>query len=193
MGILSTLFGCGKSESKIKLEEITSRADLSEGFNDVYLKIVEETKIDSKIIYVAKGLYKNEVVGVKFEVKSDMPIGIKSDGDLDAENGFINNPLKIVSIGIESDNFIKALSELYGFPSSKKFTTHEIFISAYSLNQIKPNFEKKGNYKFKLFFEEENEDLYCELFFNINTNTKFIEFLEKDEAYRKPLIEVLTK
>ena len=195
MGILSSLFGCSKSEKKktLALEEITSFADKEEGFNDVFLKIVEESKTQSTHNYVAKGLYKNTIVGIKFEIKSNLPKGIESDGSLDAKNGFIPNPLKIVSLGKETDNLVHALSELYGFPTNKKFTKKNLLISAFSLNQIQPNFDKKGNYKFKLFFENQNEEMYCELFFNVNTENKTIELLEKDKEYRESLIKTLTE
>jgi len=96
LGILASFFSCGKSkkDDHLVLEDITSKANKEEGYNDIYLKIIEETKTPSTHNYTAKGLYKNTVVGLKFEVKSNMPKGIEVDGSLDAKNGFISNPLK---------------------------------------------------------------------------------------------------
>lgn len=194
MGILSSLLGCIKSEKKqtLTLEDITLFADKEEGFNDIFLKIIEESKTQTTHIYVAKGLYKNKIVGIKFEIKSNLPKGIESDGSF-AKNGFITNPLKFISLGKETDNLVSALSELYGFPTNKKFTEKNLLISAFSLNQTQPNLDKKGNYKFKLFFENQYEDMYCELFFNVNTENKTIELLEKDDEYREALIKTLTE
>jgi len=198
MGFFATLFGCGqtnKSETKeiIKLEEITSRTDTSEGFSDIFLSIESDTKTDSSHIYVAKGLYKGKTVGLQFEVKSNMENGLTPDGEMNSQGGFTKNAIKTNSIGKESDELVKALGELYSFPTTKSFTKQTITSTAFSLNQKIADLDKSDYYKFKLFFEDDNEDLYSELFFNINTTEKIIELHEKDQEYRHPLIKVFTK
>lgn len=200
MGILSTLFGCGQDNNKkqntndLKLEEITSRTDTSEGFNDIFSKITSDLKSDTTHTYVAKGLYKNKTVGLQFEVKSNMPNGITAEGEMNSKNGFIRNAVKIISIGHESDELIKALSELYKIPTQKLFTKTKLVTTAFSLNQKIADLNKPDYYKFKLFFNEDrNEDNYAELFFNINTNERIIELHEKDNDYRKPLVKTFTE
>jgi hypothetical protein len=200
MGLLSTLFGCGQDNNKkqntseIKLEEITSRTDTSEGFSDIFLKITSDVKSDTAHTYVAKGLYKNKTVGLQFEVKSKMPNGITAEGEMNSKDGFIRKAVKIISIGQESDELIKALSELYEIPLQKLFTKAKLVTTAFSLNQKVADLDKPDYYKFKLFFNEDSdEDSYAELFFNINTNEKIIELHEKDNDYRKPLIKTLTE
>jgi hypothetical protein len=197
LSLFSLLFGCNKSSnsSPINLTEISNVAEQEEGFQDVFLKIVSEEKIKDSYVYIAKGLYKSKVVGLKFEIKSKLPNGINSDGSLDAKNGFIRNAIKISSIGKESDEFLKAISKLYGFPTDKKFINRTLSPTAFSLNKSIVEVEKLGYYKFKLFFrdgENDKEEDYCELYFNINTNEKTIELFEKDNEYRKSLIKAFT-
>lgn len=134
-------------------------------------------------------------MGLKFEIKSILPNGINSDGSLDAKKGFIRNAIRISSIGEESDEFLKSISNLYGFPTDKKFTINTLSPTAFSLNKSIVKVEKVGYYKFKLFFrddENDKEEDYCELFLNINTNEKTIELFEKDNEYRKSLIKAFT-
>ena len=103
MGLFSTLFGCGQDNNKkqntndLKLEEITSRTATSEGFSDIFLKITSDLKSDTTHTYIAKGLFRNKIVGLQFEVKSDMPNGITAEGEMNSKNGFIRNAVKIIS------------------------------------------------------------------------------------------------
>ncbi len=191
MGVFASLFGCG--QKSVKLEEITSRTDMEEGFQDVFLAIVNDSKTDSTHIYVVKGLYKNEEVGLQIEVESNMENGITPEGEVNSKGGFVHNAVKISSIGEDSDRFVKALAELYEFPTTKTFTKQPVTAVAFSLNQRVADLEKPGYYKFKLFPDVDNEELYAEIFLNINTEEKIIELHEKDEEYRQPLIEIFTK
>ena len=200
MGILSTLFGCRQNNNKkqitsdLKLEEITLRTDTSDGFCDIFLKITSDLKTDTTHIYIAKGIYKNKTVGLQFEVKSAMPNGISDQGEMNSENGFIQNAVKIISIGQESDELIKALSELYEIPTQRLFTKTKLVTTAFSLNQKIADLDKQDYYKFKLFFNENSdEDSYAELYFNINTNVRIIELHEKDNDYRKPLVKTFAE
>ncbi|MGA9212750.1 hypothetical protein, partial [Kaistella sp.] len=123
MGLLSFLFGCNNKEQKsnsnnIKLEEINSRFDPEEGWSDIFLKITEDTKTDSSHIYVAKGLYNNTTVGLEIEINSKIGAGIVN-GEIDGKVGFVKNAVHLKSLGKESDELVKALSELYKYPTNK--------------------------------------------------------------------------
>lgn len=196
LSLFSLFTNCNKTSSfsELNLKEITEVVDLEEGFVDISLKIVSEEKTKNSHIYVAKGLFHSKIVGLKFEVKSKMPNGINNDGSL-TKNGFISDGVKISTIGNESDEFVKAISKLYGFPTKNNFTTNSLFPTSFSLNQSKVELDSVGYYKFKLFFRDGEKDKveeYCEIFFNINTKTKTIELFEKDEEYRKLLINVFS-
>jgi len=200
MGFFSFLFSCKNNNSNPqtnnsdvkKLKDITSRIDPAEGWIDIFLKITEDTKTDTSHIYIVKGLYKDKIVGLKIEVNSNIGAGIVND-ELDGENGFVSNAVRLNSIGQESDELVKALAELYGQPTNKSFTKQVISTTAFSLNEKNVNLDNKDYYKLKLFFAEDNEDLYSEIYLNINTRKQEIEIHEKDEEYREPLIKVWTK
>ncbi|KQS48608.1 MAG: hypothetical protein DI588_14850 [Flavobacterium johnsoniae] len=198
MGLFSFLFGCKNTDktqqtnTQVKLENITARLDPEEGWQDIFLKITSDIKTDSSHIYIAKGLYFNKTVGVQIEISSEIGAGI-INGELEGDSGFVSNAVKLTSIGQESDELVKALAELYGFPTNKGFTKETISTTAFSLNETPVNLDKNGYYKLKLFFGEDDENLYSELYLNINTQKKEIEIHEKDEEYREPIIKVWTK
>lgn len=200
MGLFSFLFGCKNNDSSAetnnfgntKIEDITSRIDLEEGWSDIFLKIIENKKTDTSHIYIAKGLYKNKTVGLQIEVSSKIGAGIV-DGKPDGKAGFVANAVQLKSIGQESDELVKALAELYKQPTDKGFTKQTISATAFSLNEKSVNLDKKDYYKLKLFFAEDDENLYSEIFLNLNTDKREIELHEKDEGYREPIIKVWTK
>lgn len=196
----SLLFGCNSSETNVqtnnsdntKLEEITSRSNPDEGWNDIFLKITEDTKTDTSHIYIAKGLFKNKTIGLQIEVSSKIGAGIVN-GQHDVSAGFVKNAVKFKSIGQESDEFIKALAELYKQTTNNGFTKQPVSAMVFSQNEKVVNLDKADYYALKLFFAESDENLYSEVFLNINTDKHEIEIKEKDEEYREPLIKIWTK
>jgi hypothetical protein len=205
MGILSFLFGCQNRADKAekekqtkeipKAEEITSQLDTASGFNDIFLRIVSEERADSFPdvfhTYVAKGLYKGRVVGLKCKIKAELKAGIV-DGKI-SKAGFAAKGIQLSTIGKESDEFVKALAELYKFPTAKPFTLNPILATVFSLNQNDADLDSKEYLKFKVFFGENSEELYSELFFNINLTKRIIELNEKDQEYRQNIIKVFTR
>ncbi|SHE67821.1 hypothetical protein SAMN04488522_101894 [Pedobacter caeni] len=192
MGFIASLFGCNseKTPQHTKLEEITLRADPSEGFSDIYLKIISDKPTDSTHIYVAKGLYHGKTVGIQVEVKSNMPAGITQNGEI-SNAGFIYDAVTFFSIGEESNELIKALGTLYSVNTSRPFASQVTATTVFSLNKNISNLNTAGNYKFKLFFDTEAD--VPEIYLNLNLTEGIIEILEKDQEYRKPIIDVLTK
>lgn len=196
MGLFSFLFGCKNSNIQAQqtnnLVDITSRIDKTEGWNDIFLTITSNIKTDTSHIYVAQGLYKGKIVGLQIEVHSNIPAGIV-DGKPDFKSGFVANAVRLKSLGQESDELVKVLAILYKQPSDKRFTKQTISATAFSLNDKIADLDKRDYYKLKLFFEENDENLYSEIFLNINTDKREIEINEKDESYRNPIIKLLTK
>jgi hypothetical protein len=199
MGLFSTLFGCQGDKSKAQgsaerkdagLEEITARIDPAEGWGDVFLKVVDVTQTDSTRIYTARGLSNGVPVGLRFEVRTDIGAGLV--GGKPTQSGVVGNAVRIRSIGLESDHFLKALALLYRQSVPMGFTTREIVATAFSLNHQAVDLDRKDQYKLKLFFAEEDEELQSELYFNIDTDKGEIELAEKDESNREPLIKVFS-
>ena len=178
----------------MKLEDITSRTDTTEGFKDIFLQITNDVKSDGSHVYTGQGMYKSKIVGIKIELASNIPHGITPDGEVNSKTGFVRNGLRLSSIGQESDELVGALSELYKVPSNKVFSKNIISATAFSLNQKVADLDKSDYYKFKLFFNENgNEDEYAEIYLNINTGERIIEIHEKDPEYRTAIINALTE
>ncbi len=196
MGLFSFLFGCKDNKTNAqqndKLVDITSRLDQAEGWSDIFLTITADTKTDTSHIYIAKGLYKGKTVGLQIQVNSKIGAGIVN-GQLDSKSGLVANAVRLQTIGQESDELVKALAELYKQPTDKGFTKQTISATAFSLSDKAADLDKRDYYKLKLFFEENDEKLYSEMFLNINTDKREIELHEKDEGYREPIIKVWTK
>lgn len=197
MALFSFLFSCESNHSSpaandsASLEDINARINPEDGWNDIFLKIVKDQKTDSSHIYTVKGLYKEQTVGLQIEVNSSIGAGIV-DGKPNVNSGIARQSVHIRSMGAESDAFVKALAELYGHPTTKAFRQQPLSVTAFSLNETPVNLDKDGYYKLKLFLEEYDEDLYSEIFLNINTEKKEIEINEKDWEYRRPIIELLS-
>mgnify|MGYP003575406996 CR=1 FL=1 len=197
MALFPFLFSCESNHSSpaandsTSLEDINARINPEDGWNDIFLKIVKDQKTDSSHIYTVKGLYKEQTVGLQIEVNSSIGAGIV-DGKPNVNSGIARQSVHIRSMGAESDAFVKALAELYGHPTLKTFRQQPLSVTAFSLNETPVNLDKDGYYKLKLFLEEYDEDLYSEVFLNINTEKKEIEINEKDWEYRKPIIELLS-
>ena len=201
MGLFSFFCGCKNSSGKVqqtnnfdsvKLEDITSRIDQTEGWIDIFLKITSDIKTDTSHIFFAEGLYKNKTVGLQIEINSNIRAGI-IDGKPDSKSGVMSNAVRLKSLGQESDELVKALAELYKQNTDKGFTEQIISATVFSLNEKSVELDKKDYYRLKLFFEENDENLYSEMFLNINTEKREIELHEKDEGYREPIIKVWTK
>lgn len=195
MGFLTSFFGYAqKTETSLhSLKDILvvyNKDDGDDGFKDINLSITEQTKSGDIIIYVAKGLFEGKVVGLQFEIKRILPAGINNEG-ID-QNGFVKNALTIKSIGPESDEFLKAISTIYGLSVDKKIKNVIPVATIFSLNTTAVDLDKNDHYKFKAFLEEEDGSNYCEVFFNINTIQKTIELHEKDQVYRKLIISALS-
>lgn len=174
----------------MNLEDITSRFNIEEGWNDIFLKITEQIENENSVTYTAKGLYNEQTVGILIEVIKNMEPGLLPSGEINQE-AFYRDGIKLYSIGEQSNLLLKALSTLYQFPTNKTFSTAIEGAMTFSLNEISVDLKKKEHYKFKLFFHDDSEELYCEMFCNIDLVGGNIELHEKDEDYRENIIKTL--
>lgn len=175
----------------MKLEDITSRFSPEEGWNDIFLKITDRADNKDSVVYTAKGLFENQIVGLKLQFKKNMEAGLLPTEEIN-QNAFYRDGIRFFSIGEESDKLLKVLSTLYGYPTNKSFSQAIDGAMAFSLNQIPVDLYSKEHYKFKLFFNDNSENLYCEMFCNLDLIDDIIELHEKDEEYRENLIKTFS-
>jgi len=182
MGLLSKLFGWGKKKPEKKNQVVNDDEDY---FKDITLSIESDSDTGISHIYIAKAKLCNRETGLKVEIMSDLPAGINRSGEI-TKDGFVADAVLIASIGEESDNFIRSTAELYGLPKPDRFSQKPLSFTIFSLNEHDADLSRNGYYMFKLFME--TEDLYGEIYLNINLDKQIIELKEKDQEYRQAII-----
>ena len=185
MGFLNSLFGFSQNGNLI---ELTSNQDAEEGWMDLIFTISQKEKLDNGFWgLTCKAKHKNQIVGLKINIKNGIP-----GGEID-DPGVSVNGVEFKSIGKESDKLIEIMSELYEQPKKTKFTDQNLFFVALSLNREKAVLEN-GSFRFKLFFDENDErNLYSEFYLNPDFINGTIELKEKDEEYRTNIIKTLSE
>ncbi|NOU98624.1 hypothetical protein [Paenibacillus planticolens] len=155
------------------LHQITNTKD-KDNFIDLTFQITSfETKGNTQY-YVIKGMYDQTTVGLKVTINNTK------------EAGFNKGGIELSQIGEESNNFIRALRELYGEQISSVQMKDEVKFTDFVL-------ESTSDYrKYKLFFESGEEDEYAEIYLNINLKDNLIEINEKDFEYREPILKALS-
>jgi hypothetical protein len=196
MSFLSKLFG-SKNEAEpeeLSTTPVTAPIDETDELNDfidISLLITDKRQEDGYIVYTAQTQYNDTAIGLQIAVKNNMPNGIVY-GQIDAENGFIRDAMRFSSIGTESDAFIATLSELYKQPVAATFNPNNVSCTVFSMNAEPVDLDRPFYYQFKAFFEEDNDELYSELYVNINTVDNTIELSEKDVEYRPALVKIFS-
>lgn len=95
------------------------------------------------------------------------------------------------STGFESETFIKSLATLYGATVNDVSVPEKVYAQVVGL-ACNPEQIEELPCKMKFFFNPDGkEDLYSEVFINIDTVAKELEFNEKDNDYRAPLLRSL--
>tara|TARA_R110002096_G_scaffold261919_1_gene455493 strand:- start:107 stop:694 length:588 start_codon:yes stop_codon:yes gene_type:complete len=185
MGFLSNVFGFSQNGNLI---ELTSNQDAEEGWMDLILTITKKEKLDNGFwSLTCKAKYKDQIVGLKINIENGI-----SGGEID-NPGVSYNGVEFKSIGKESDRLIEIMAKLYGQPIKTKFSNKNLIFVALSLNREKAILEN-GNFRFKLFFDENDEqNLYSEFYLNPDLPNGVIELKEKDEEYRTNIIKILSE
>ncbi|MGS2765135.1 hypothetical protein [Sinomicrobium sp. M5D2P9] len=189
MGFLSRVFGFSQNKN---LVELTSNQDAEEGWQDLIFTITEKEKLDNGFWgLICKAKYENQVVGLKINIVDGIPAGIVNE-EID-NTSFVANGVEIHSIGKESDKLIEVISKLYGQPKKTKFTEEKLTFTVFPLNKEKGILEN-GRFHFKLFFDENDEpNLYAEIFLNPDLKNGTVALNEKDEEYRLNIVKLLSE
>jgi len=156
----------------------------AEGFVDINLPIVKSEKAVSGLVsVVARGEIDGRIVGFAVDVDPNWKAKPTDDGKV----VFYWGSARIKSIGKESDNFVRLLAELYKSPKPSSVMPPKIEVEAVGLaNDPSRVFESPT--KMKFFFASNSEESYAEVFLNLDVPGKKLEFHEKDQEYRGPLL-----
>jgi hypothetical protein len=120
--------------------------------------------------------------------------GFDQEMNLKRENVY-RHGVTFYRAGAESDRLISALASTYsGEKKTLQMVSEESF-TAIALHQGELNMEA-APIKIKIFgrdAEPLDEDAYYESFFNLDLKNRLVFWNEKDQDYRKPLIQGLSR
>lgn len=178
-----SLFSCSKNYPEAELTA-------EEGFIDISFPITKHEVLPSGARrFHAKGKLQNETVGFVIELEPQWNPQI-IEGHEDAN--FYWGEGAFCSSGKETDHFVAILSKQYEISSNTTIALQRINAEVVGL-LTNPEYIDSERIPMKFFFNPgAKEDFYSEVFINIDLENKKLEFHEKDEEYRNPLIKSLT-
>jgi hypothetical protein len=197
---LFIMVGCSENQTKKKKLAGNSRVKEMVLFNirpsesgiddsDMRLSIKDTTHTDSTVNYEVVSIFRNNELGFMISI----PKKSKTSGFGD---GFV-----LKSLGKPSNFFLYILSVAYKqeMIDLKKFVD-EIKVSYVDLRKLaKAQSEKNGGEPYtiggdyKLFFDNHDGEEPAELFITVDSAANYIEFREKDPAYRTGILKALSK
>ncbi|MBN8219155.1 MAG: hypothetical protein J0L75_21125 [Spirochaetes bacterium] len=157
-----------------------------EGFVDVNLHIVSYTA-NRDVSFLIKVSNNIEGRAVGFKILLDKKWTSKKIEN--SKSSLFWGTGKFISTGQPTETFVEVLSGLYGF-QNPEFSMNEVNIVVVGLANDPRKLATRDT-KMKVFFNSDNQELYSEVFINVNLSEKSLEFHEKDEEYRQPLIRSL--
>lgn len=190
-GVIATtlLASCGNSTDSQKSTEPTLATFTNNKEADrqqLFLRIVDESKTDSSVVYVAKSVFEQDTVGLQVEVLNGIKPGVNGQGQ-PIQEGFVEGAIKLSSIGAESDALVKALASIFKTSSAGTMTSSVILPTVFSSNTVEVDLDKKSTYSFKLFLPNTVGEP-AEVFATLDLYKRSFEIGEKDVSYRAQII-----
>ena len=179
MGILSVLFGVRGQAAEVLLRE-------DEGFVDLDIPMITSARGDAGFRVDCAGTIKGKMVGFFATFHPDWSRTDNPDVPI------FFGKVTIGSTGPESDQFVEVLSDLYGEKIGGQRMLPSIQVTAAAL-ACDPKLIGSSPCKFKLFFHDDDEERYAELFLNVDVDSKLVQFHEKDSEYRRNIVRGLTE
>lgn len=190
-GVIATtlLASCGNSTDSQKSTEPTLATFTNNKEADrqqLFLRIVDEAKTDSSVVYVAKSVFEQDTVGLQVEVLNGIKPGVNGQGQ-PIQEGFVEGAIKLSSIGAESDALVKALASIFKTSSAGTMSSSVILPTVFSSNTVEVDLDKKSTYSFKLFLPNTVGEP-AEVFATLDLYKRSFEIGEKDASYRSQII-----
>jgi hypothetical protein len=157
-----------------------------EGFVDFALPVKNMEVIGQERHITLEGIFEDKSVGLQIILPVNMKAGISSDsGELKIINTY---QASMNSVGTESNDFLKMVSNLYTEETSGIFSKNPIQFTL--LPMLENDFDiEKQTVITKIFFDK-SEKYYSELFLNFEIANGYIQFSEKDQGYKNNIIKV---
>ncbi len=170
------------------MNELTEiQIDLEDDFADFNLPLVSSSLDEEGVRKITcRGKHGGSAIGFLVSLGSAWDRQDVEDSDLILHWG----QTEIISLGAESDAFVRLLNEAYGSQLSVEGMCPRVPFLAVSLagNPARLEFEPV---RMKFFYESDDEERYAEFYLNIDLNRGSIQFREKDEGYRNAVVLAL--
>jgi hypothetical protein len=165
---------------------ITSESD--EGFVDLVFAATDGKRIsDGGFRVNAIGMHDDHTVGF------GVVLGPIWERRKAGETLFVHwGTVWLVSLGESSDRFVASLDALYGVNSGVRQMAANKVVSGVALKG-NPSNAPDEPVRIKLFFEDDREDRYGEVYINIDFGARRLEFHEKDEEFRSAVVLALSQ
>jgi hypothetical protein len=165
----------------------------ADGFVDCVFKISDLAESSDFFNFHISASSNGEILGMDVSVWKNIQGGFDEKMNLASDHVYWEG-VTFIRSGIESDRFITRIASLYGLPHAEiKMISKETF-TAIALHDGEIDLRNEP-IKIKIFGhdgEPFDESLYNESFFNLDLANGFVNWNEKDQDYRKPLIRALT-
>jgi hypothetical protein len=167
------------------LPDVTAEAE--EGFADLDFRLIRsEAGHDLRHEVEAWGLYGGTAVAFAVTLEPEWePQPIESTSDY-----WYWGWVVLRSVGSASDEFVQALDALYGTNVGVRHMRRETRWRAVGLADD-PRRLVEQPVRMKLFFEHDDEARYAEVYLNVDVKGERVEFHEKDQDYRRPVVLAL--
>jgi hypothetical protein len=165
-----------------------------DGFVDCVFKISDLVESSDFFNFHLSASSNGVVVGMDVAIREDIQAGFDAQMNL-VKNHVYHEGVTFIRSGIESDRLVARIASLYGLPQNGLEMISKETFTAIALHEGKIDLRTEP-VKIKIFGrdgEPFDESVYNESFFNIDLASGFVNWNEKDQEYRKPLIHALTR
>jgi hypothetical protein len=162
-----------------------------EGFLDIDLPLTAiATGSAGEIRFIARGEISGKDVGFSVVLQPEWDAQPIEDGSAT----FYWGMGAYERTGPESDRFVELVAQYYGLHIASCTMLPSVSVQVVGLDSDPSKAMERGA-KMKFFFHSASEDAqrYAEVFTNINIEEGLLEFHEKDNEYRPPLIRALSE
>jgi hypothetical protein len=165
-----------------------------EGFVDCVFRISDLVESPEFYSFHLLASSENVILGMDVAMRKDIKAGFDSKMNLIKDHVY-HGGVSFIRSGIESDRLIARIATLYSLAHTGGEMISKESFTAIALHDGEIDL-RTDPVKIKLFgrdAEPFDQDDYYESFFNVDLANGFVNWNEKDQEYRKPLIRGLRK
>lgn len=165
-----------------------------EGFVDCIFKVSDLVESSEFFNFHLAASSDGVILGMDVAIRMDIKAGFDTEMNIVKDHVY-HEGVTFIRSGPESDRLIARIASLYGLPHAGDGMISKESFTAIALHEGEISL-RTGAVKIKLFGrdgEPFDQTAYYESFFNIDLVNGFVAWNEKDQEYRQPLINGLTK